>query len=527
MLVLSTPFVSGFLTILSLPSFDLGFLAWFSLAPLLFALRQRGPRGATALGFLFGYVLGGGTFYWLNTIPFVTPFRFHLMVAAFSLYYLVFGLLYNLTSRAMGSWVIVGGPALWVALEYARANLGFIALPWNFLGHSQYRYLPVIQIADLTGLYGISFLVAMANQFLSQLLDLFAGRRWPWRAHAFALGLVLATTLLYGWHKLAAPEEGEHLRVALVQANLLARRHMSVKDQMAHLRTYEELTKEAAKQNPQLIVWPSSSLPGPISFWIVRLYINDVAHRAGAYLLVGGAGGDKFGAPRDGYLPYSNSEFLISPSGRLEGQYDKIHLTPFSEYIPLYGKVRWPRAITSLERSFVPGETYTLFQVSQARFGAPICWESMFPDLFRRFVLDGAQFMVNVTNEGAFGATSAPHQTLAMNVFRAVENRVTIVRAATTGVSAFIDPKGEIVARITDGNGKDLFVSGVLVWDVSLSNKRTLYTLYGDVFANASIAAFLLIVLMSGVVRRYGGGRTRPRPDRVHGPEEPEQVLVR
>ena len=145
----------------------------------------------------------------------------------------------------------------------------------------------------------------------------------------------------------------------------------------------------------------------------------------------------------------------------------------------------------------MPGNSYTLFQVSGARFGAPICWESQFPDLFRRFVRDGAQFMVSVTNEGAFGATSGPHQTLAMNVFRAVENRVAIARAATTGVSAFIDSKGKIVARVRDASGKDLFVPGVLVWDVPLSRRTTFYTLYGDVFAQVAGGVALVILLLS------------------------------
>lgn len=491
------PLVSGLLATLSLPSFDLGFLAWVALAPLLFALRQRGFAAGAGFGFLFGWVFGAGSFYWLNTVADMTPFRFCLLVAGFGLYYLLFGLLYTLASRSIGSWIILGGPVLWVALEYARASLSFLALPWNFLSHSQYRYLPLIQIADLTGAYGISFLIVMANQVVSQLPDLRGARRWRWRPQLLALALLLLATLLYGWQKLAAPaQDGRRVRVALVQANVLSRSRMSPKDQILHLAAYDRLTREAAKEKPDLIVWPSSSLPGPISFWIIRLYVNDVAHRAGAPILVGGAGGDKFAPPHDAYLPYSNSELLISPSGRLEAQYNKLHLTPFTEYVPLHGAIRWPRWITSLERSFVPGEGYTLFEVAGARFGAPICWENAFPDLFRRFVREGADFMASVTNEAAFGL-AGPYQALAMNVFRAVENRVTIGRAATTGVSAFIDPRGAIVERVTDGNGRDLSIPGFLVRDVPLAKRRTFYTLHGDVFAQAAAGAAALILALS------------------------------
>ena len=495
-LLVSLALLSGVLATVSLPSFDLGWIAWIGLAPLLFALRQRGPLAGAFLGFLFGCAFGAASFYWINVIPDLNPTRFALAVAVFSLYYLAFGFLYALASRAIGSWIVLGGPALWVALEYARGSFWFLAYPWNFLAHSQHQFLPVIQIADLTGAYGVSFVLLMANQVVSQLPDLRAGRDWRWGAQGLGVSVVLAATLLYGWHKLAADAQpATHLRVALVQANVTPRNRMTVKEQMAHLAAYGRLTGKVAQEKPGLIVWPSSSLPGPISFWMIRMTVSETAHRAGTYLLVGGAGGDKLAPASEGRLPYSNSQFLISPSGGLEGQYNKIRLTPFREQVPLQGIIRWPRWLTTLDRSFVPGDDYTLFQVSQARFGAPICWENEFPDLFRRFVLGGANFMVSVTNESVFGDTSGPHQTLAMNVFRAVENRVAIARAATTGVSAFIDARGAIVARVADANGKDVFVPGVLLWDVPLSDKKSFYTLHGDVFARAMAAAALLILL--------------------------------
>jgi len=428
----SLPLLSAVLTTLSLPSSSLGFLAWIALVPLLFALRQRGLLAGALLGWLFGYAFGAGSFYWMNQIPDLNAARFALLLTAFSFYYLVFGFLYALASRSLGSWMIVGAPVLWVALEYARGSLSFLASPWNFMAHSQHQALAMIQIADLTGAYGVSFILLMANQLVSQLPELRAARRWQWRAQGAALGLAIAGTLVYGGYKLAdVPAAGRVLRVTLVQANVTVRSKMSAKEQMAHLAAYGRLTRQAEEQKPDLIVWPSSSLPGPIDFWIVRLYVNHVANRAGIPLLVGGAGGDKFAPPREGYLPFSNSEFLISPMGKLEGQYNKVHLTPFSEQVPLQGLVSWPRWMTTLEKSFVPGDGYTLFNVGQASFGAPICWENVFPDVFRRFVLGGANFMVSVTNESVFGATAGPYQTLAMNAFRAVENRVAVARAAT------------------------------------------------------------------------------------------------
>ena len=494
----SLPLVSAILATLSLPSSNLGFLAWIALVPLLFALRQRGLLAGAMLGWVFGYAFGASSFNWMTEIPDLNAARFALLLTAFSIYYLVFGFLYALASRSLASWMIVGAPVLWVALEYARGNLSFLASPWNFLAHSQHQTLPVIQIADLTGAYGVSFVLLMVNQFVSQLPDPRAARQWKWRAQGTALGLAIAATLVYGWYRLAdVPAAGEVLRVTLVQANVTVRSKMSSKEQITHIAAYDRWSRQAAREKPDVIVWPSSSLPGPIDFWIIRLYVNYVANQAGIPLLVGGAGGDKFAPAREGHLPYSNSEFLISPMGELEGQYNKVHLTPFSEQVPLQGFVSWPRWMTTLEKSFVPGDGYTLFKVGKASFGTPICWENTFPDVFRRFVLAGANVMISVTNESVFGTTAGPYQTLAMNVFRAVENRVAIARAATTGVSAFIDSRGRIVSKVEDERGVDLFVPGVLTWDLPLARERALYTLYGDLFAQVVSGAAVFIVLLS------------------------------
>jgi len=156
--------------------------------------------------------------------------------------------------------------------------------------------------------------------------------------------------------------------------------------------------------------------------------------------------------------------------------------------------VHWPSWLTRVQKGFVRGDAYTVFRVGEARFGSPICWENAFPDVFRRFVAGGANFMVSVTNEAVFGASSGPYQTLAMNVFRAVENGVTVARAATTGVSAFIDARGRILERVVDAAGNDLYVRGLLVRDVALAEGTTFYTRHGDAFAIAvSVAALLAI----------------------------------
>ena len=492
--MLSLAAISAIALTASLPAFDWYWLAWVAVAPLLYALRQRGLVAGAALGWIFGFCFGAAAFYWLAAVPGITPVRFVLVVAVFGLYYLAFGLLYALASRSVGSWMLLGGPALWVALEYARASSHFLALPWNFLAHSQYQVLPVIQMADLASAYGVSFILMMSNQLASQLPEVAQRGAWRWSAQIAGLVLALGGGLLYGSHRLGdTPQPEGRIRVAVIQSNVAARNGMSVDEQIQHLSVYDALTRQVAGHKPDLVVWPSSSLPAPLSFWMIRMYVSDIALASGAALLVGGAGGDKFAPVRNGQLPFSNSEFLILPTGELGGEYNKVRLTPFNEYVPLQGILRWPGWLSGLEASFVPGDRFTLFKVAEARFGTPICWENLFPDLFRRFPLAGANVMISVTNESAFG-TTGPRQTLAMTVFRAVENRVAIARAATTGVSGFIDSHGRIVARVVDGKGADVMSAGALVRDLPLSQQRTFYTLHGDVFAQlVSVAALLLI----------------------------------
>jgi len=501
---------SAVLTTLALPSFNLGALAWFSLVPLLYALRRVGAYGAAILGLLFGCCLAGGIFYWLGLLAEMTVATTAVMYLGFGFFYALFGVLYNRVRHLPPVWLLVAAPALWVAVEYARSNLFFLALPWNLLAHSQHRYLAVIQISDVTGVYGLSFVLVMVNQFVSELLPHVAEHRTPSPRSARAnrvtqavlVGVMLTVVVAYGFFKLGEVEGSRRLRVAVVQANLLTHNRMSVEQQIDHRRAYDRLTREAAQARPELIIWPSSSLPGPLNSRISSILVRRLARDTGTYVLVGGAGGDKFTPARDGQLPYSNSEFLIALSGQTEGQYNKIRLTPFSEFVPLRGTVHWPGWLTTLKDSFVAGTEYTLFQIGETRFGTPICWENTFADVFRRFVRDGAHFMVSVTNEAFLGDTSGPYQTLAMNVFRAVENRVTIARAATTGVSGFISSKGEVLERVTDGRGRDLFVSGVVVRDVPLATTKTFYTLHGDVFAQSMIAVAAASLLAAFVIRK-------------------------
>jgi len=500
----------------ALPGQDISYLAWFGLAPFLYALRHKGLFIGAVLGFIFGYFYGIGTFYWLPLTDDVSLFQFvFIVVPTFSMFYLPFGLLYRLIYPMVGIWIILVAPALWVAVEYSRANLFFLALPWNFLGHSQYQQLSLIQIAEITGMYGVSFLIVMVNQLLSQLPELFARRKEESSSVIAArisdrrvflpvllIFIAFGITLFYGVQKRRLPESANSLRVAMIQANVVTKNRMTVSEQVEHLDAYRQLSLNATKESPEVIIWPASSLPARITSTLVRGTVQQIARETGAYLLVGGAGVEKLSSPKEDRVSYSNSEFLFQPTGRAKKKYNKMRLVPFDEYLPLQDKISWPSWVTSLNFNFIRGDEYTLFDVNGAKFGTPICWENLFSDLVRRFVKAGAHFVVNVTNEGYTGRTSAPYQTLAMAVFRAVENRVPVLRAATTGVSAYISPNGEIAERIQDEKGDDLFVSGMLVRDVPLRNSNTFYTRYGDIFAFVCIGLVVVSLVFALFTRR-------------------------
>ncbi len=506
----------------ALPPYDVHVLAWVGLSPLLFAMRQGAPLKAGFLAFLFGACFAAGAFFWSRSVESVSLSNILVFLLLMGLYSFAFGYTYRLLAEFRESWMVFGAPALWVSVETLRSNLDFLAWPWNLLGHSQHLFLQVIQVADVTGVYGVSFVIVMVNQVLSEVPGLFTPGRTPmhldrqvasargsWSLRLLVTVLVLGAVFSYGTNRMARPVGDRHIRVALVQANVVARDDMPLADQRQHLLAYERVTMEAAQGRPHLIVWPSSSLPAAMSASrMVRFTVSRLAQRAGCPLLVGGAGYEKLKPREERFLPYSNSEFLIAPSGRIMGQYNKIRLLPFNETVPLSGIITWPRWITTARESFIAGDKYTLFEVDGARFGTPICWENMFSDLFRRFVRDGANFMVSVSNEAFMGSTGGAHQSLAINCFRAVENRVAVVRATTTGVSAFIGSNGAIVERVADSSGSDLFVSGYLVRDVPLSDAKTFYTLHGDVFAFGAMAAGALAILAALVSRR------RPAPTR-------------
>jgi len=495
---LSLSVLSAALLMLAFPPFDLSLLAWIALVPLLLALKNEGKGVSFTLTFLSGMLFMMGIFYWINVVEGVKLRDFLILGIYFGCYFGCFGLSLALVSQRTLLNPALVAPSLWVSLEYLRSNADFLALPWALLGHSQYTNTTVIQIASFVGVYGISFLIVIVNATLYESSLFFAGQK----SKGGLVAAISATTILLGlvvaYGQLIPPQgtKGQTIRVTAIQGNISQDIKWDRRYLQANLQKHVILTREAARNSTAaaLVVWPESSAQGLLPQDISLLKtVRTLAQDTNSHLLVGSAARPKFGPRGFRKSHWFNSAFLISPSGML-AQYHKIYLLPFAEYLPHQETISWSKRLASAAGHFIPGKERTLFSVDGVLFGVTICWENIFPDHFRKFVLNGARFMVNITNEAWFGETAAPYHFLAMSVFRAVENRVSLIRAANTGVSAVIDPYGRVAAKVSDGN-KDMFIAGYLTKEILLSEEKTFYTRYGDIFAEVVLGATVLLLI--------------------------------
>lgn len=486
--------LSAGLLILSFPKFDLGGLAWVGLVPLLVAVDGKRPRTGFLLAFASGLIFFPGILHWIFSVGDYNLLDHVLLGLYLAGYFGLFGLALAWIRQRVDVPMVLAAPPVWVALEYLRAHASILTFPWLLLGYSQYLHPSVVQITSLTGVYGLSFLIVLTNALGADLY-----RHWkrcqeagsatsalPIRLVACiaTVGILLVFTYVYGRSTLSGPLPDERIRVTVVQGNV-PQQSLS---RPALIERYATLTRRAAQSAPALIVWPETAMPGDIKHdRALKQQIDLLALETGRFLLVGASEYAKFSnsqlRTRELAATWYNSLFLVSPNGGIDGEYRKIALVPFGEYEPLKGIIRWPKFIAAGFGNALPGQSYTVFSVEGHRFGAVICWEIIFPDLFREFVRRGATFMISATNESWFGATAAPYQLLAMTTIRAAENRVAIARAANTGVSAFVDPYGRITDRVKDAGGRDLFVEGVLSQDVPISRAPTFYARHGDIFA--------------------------------------------
>jgi len=470
---------------------NLGFLACFGFVPLFFALGNKSKVKRFFLAYLTGALFWAGTIYWLVHVTLPGTI---ILVLYLALYFGVFGIFVFSPQPTTNPNPIVIIPATWVILEYIRSYL-FTGFPWALLGYSQYKILPVIQIADITGVWGVSFLVMLVNVALYQATRQSGNQAI--RKKLILPVICLAGVLIYGFFKLS-PHNPQPtptpIKISVIQGNIAQELKWDERAMDYIVGKYCSLSEKAAGGTPDLIIWPEAASPGLFG------QDDDIFERFYALtkkikipILLGAVTRSKD--------IFFNSALLIGSDGRIAGRYDKLHLVPFGEYIPLKKFLPFLETVVPIG-DINAGKEYTIFQIrnpkSQIRnkFAVLICFEDLFPELSREFVKRGAGFLVNITNDAWYKSSTAPYQHLQASVLRAVENRVTLARAANTGISGFISPHGKIISLVRDKYRRNIFIDGFDTEYVSPGKgELSFYTRFGDIFI-----ACCLIFLFYGII---------------------------
>jgi apolipoprotein N-acyltransferase len=487
--------LSGLLLACSLPLPDYGFLAWFGLVPLVLVMQARPFKS----GFVAGVVFFAASLYWVNIVmttyghlPLAVSFLLYLMLAGYLALYWGAATWGACRLREFRNYpYALTLPVLWVSLEFLREIL-LTGFPWATLGYSQHAWLPVIQSADLFGVYGLSYLLLLCNAVTGEIL-LAKQRRLPQKFPGKALVVTAFLLLLnygYGYWCLQQNLDwrADTLQTAVIQGNIPQELKWRPQHQVNTVKLYRDLSLRAERAGARdLLIWPEAAMPfyfqdgGPLAKSVMNL-----PRETDTALL--------FGSPaylRDpGGMRYLNSAFLLSPGAQLLGRSDKIHLVPFGEYVPLSSFLPFVNKLVAGIGDYSPGEINPL-PLHNHQLGVLVCYEVIFPELAREFVRQGSDLLINITNDAWFGKSSAPWQHLAMARFRAIENRVWLARAANTGISAFIAPSGRIVEQ------SRLFEKAFLVGKVGLGARPGLYSHLGDLIPGAFLLVSLIWLLQT------------------------------
>jgi apolipoprotein N-acyltransferase len=480
---------SGLLLTCAFPKIDQGWLAWIALVPLFLALRQADPKSGFVLGSLFGMVHYLGLVYW--TVHTMHHYGNVPVDQAIGILILLAGYLSLFPGAfcAALAWLrpkpiplVILAPALWVILEMARTWL-FTGFPWALLGYSQYDHLLLIQVSDLFGIYGLSGLILFSNAVLSVVVLTWLEVAWmdiiPSKNTAAITGVVLMGTLVavlgYGAWRIHSIDRmvatSEHMKIAVVQGNIDQAQKWDPAFQVLTTVKYRNLSLEPPAKEADLVIWPETATP----FYLFDdkilsdMVIEGIKASNSVYII----GSPSYAAGKEAMI-FHNSAYLVSAQGHAKGKYDKVHLVPFGEYVPLKRWLPFIDKLVAQVGDFKPGRQGNTLSWEGHYVGMLICYESIFPGLARAMVQNGAHLLVNITNDAWFGRTSAAFQHFSMAVFRAVENRRYLARAANTGISGFIDPCGRIVSPTA------LFQEAVVNQEVSLLKEPSFYSRWGE-----------------------------------------------
>lgn len=459
--------LAGLLYAVSFPLYSLWPLAWVWAVPLLFILKDVSAKESFLYGVVAGLVAWAGILYWIAYVM-NTYGGMGLLPAAFLLLLLVtylslfFGGFAWLAKRFVHSrWAFVMIPGIWLLFELMRSYVIFSGFPWALLGYSQFPWKPFTQIAEIGGVYLLSGIIIMGNVALYQ-----AVRKKEFLPVALSAAVIAICVLWGDWRMGSSVEKGESLRAAVAQANIPQDQKWAPELVNPTIDTYERLTREAVKQGAKIVVWPETSCPFfLLEDWPYTSRIISLSRSIDARLVVGSPAVEKD--------QYFNRMWLLQ-DGKVAGFYNKVHLVPFGEYLPL----------ADIIRPFFSGLTREVGNFTSAKepepigeIGVLVCFESIFPGMTRRLSNKGATYLVNASNDAWFKTWATPEQHLQMASFRSIESRRWLLRSVNHGISAIITPQGRIVKQI--GLLQEDFVTA----DITPSHIITFYTRFGPVIA--------------------------------------------
>jgi len=495
-------FAAAFALVLSFSRYNCNIFAWFALAPLiLITIKVKKPFW---WGVLFGVFFYSGNLYWLNnTLMFFGGLPIFLSIPALlilffylSLYYGVFCHILKMFYKRYPLWGLWCAPFVWVGLEWVRSFL-LTGFPWSTLGYSQHNFIPVIQIAEYTGVYGVSFLLVLANVLFARCFILDSKRRLVLESVVFLL--IISTVIVWGNRKIKSLLEYQKtakntVRAAVVQGNIEQTMKWNPEKEKEIVDIYDNLTRNTGYKNPDIFIWPETAVPFLVQASTEKSdRLKKLSHTVNAPIVTGAV---TFNISKNREVKYSNSSIIVTPDNKLMKVYDKIHLVPFGEYVPLKNVLFFVERLVTAVGELTPGKKTHVYRLPSFTFGVVICYEIIFPDLVRRFAKRGAHVIMNLTNDAWYGDTDAPFQHWAMVAFRSVENRVWVARAANTGISGFVNPCGEVVRKTR------IFSRTVCTLDMNVSEdyNQTFYTQHGDIFAKDCFAFACVLLFICGIL---------------------------
>lgn len=475
---------SAFLLIFAFPFFNLFPLAWIGLLPLLYALQNRTPTQAFGAGFLFGLHFCALLLYSIISITF---YGYFLLITYLALFYALFALFAVLARQYTPIPGFLAIPILWTFMEEAM-SWGFFGFTLPHLVYSQTNFLPLIQLASITGPGGVTFILVLINVLVYESL---VSLKWKRQLTFLFTTVVIILGVFFAGRAAIQPldedqDRQEGIKVGIVQGNIDQDIKWDATYREQVYKKYISLSRMANHLRPDLLIWPETSVPFHLGDNPKDLErIEEFCRTLDTYFFAG-IPSRKF---EEGKALTQNSAILFSPTGEQLAKYDKMHLVPFSEHIPFGEEIPLLARIMEEAGHFVAGEEMVIFPFPKAEFGTLICFESIFPSMSRELITAGADFLVIITNDAWFGTTTTTSQHAAVAVLRAVENRTWVARAANTGISMVIDPYGRVVEK------RGMKVSATINATIYPLEEKSFYTKCYWLFPGAIISLAVALII--------------------------------